>query len=149
MTAEGSSGERIEELGPFVGTWQMTASLASEPGSPPRADTTFEWLAGERFLIQRWRIDYPHAPDGIAIIGFDDDRATYLQRYFDSRGVARVYEMSFADGVWKLSRIAPGVSQRFIGTFNEAGDTISCTWESSSDGSTWEHDFDITYTRAP
>lgn len=30
--------------------------------------------------------------------------------------------MSFADGVWKLLRIAPGFSQRFPGTFDETGD---------------------------
>ena len=36
--------------------------------------------------------------------------------------MARVYEMGFADGVWKLLRIAPGFSQRFPGTFDETGD---------------------------
>ena len=50
--------------------------------------------------------------------------------------MARVYEMSFADSIWKLLRIAPGFSQRFTGTFDETGDTIAGTWESSSDGST-------------
>jgi hypothetical protein len=56
--------------------------------------------------------------------------------------------MSLAGGVWKLWRIAPGFSQRFRGTFDESGSTIAGTWESSSDGSTWEHDFDLTYRRA-
>jgi hypothetical protein len=93
-------------------------------------------------------VEHPDAPDGIAIIGFDEDRATYLQHYFDSRGVARVYEMSFTDGVWKLLRLAPGFSQRFTGTFNDTADTISGRWERSSDGSHWEPDFDIAYKRA-
>ena len=44
------------------------------------------------------------------MIGWDEEKETYLQHYFDSRGEARVYEMSFADGVWKLMRIAPGFS---------------------------------------
>ena len=41
-----------------------------------------------------------------------------LQRYFDSRGVARVYEMTIADRVWTLQRlaVAPDFSQRFTGT---------------------------------
>ena len=144
----GSSHERVEDLEVFVGTWRITASLAPEGAPPPLAETSFEWLEGRRFLVQRWHVDYPDAPDGIAIIGFDDERATFLQHYFDSRGVARVYEMSFADGVWKLWRDAPGFSQRFTGTFAAAADTISGAWERSSDGSTWEHDFDLTYTRA-
>src|SRR5439155_1471157 len=83
--------------------------------------------------------------DGIAIIGFDADKATLLQHYFDSRGVARVYEMTFADNVWTLQRFAaaPDFSQRFTGTFNKAGDTISGMWEISRDGATWEHDYDL------
>jgi hypothetical protein len=138
--------EALEPLGVFVGEWSMTASLAPSPADAPRARTTFEWLPGRRFLIQRWEVDHPDAPDGIAIIGFDAEKATYLQHYFDSRGVARVYEMTFADRVWKLRRLAPGFSQRFTGTFSD-DDTIVGRWELSRDGSTWEHDFDLTYTR--
>jgi hypothetical protein len=146
MSAQ-ESGPDPEELDVFVGVWQMTASIAPEAGTPPSAQTSFEWLEGRRFLVQRWRVEHPDAPDGIAIIGFDEDRETYLQHYFDSRGVARVYEMSFTDGVWKLLRMAPGFSQRFTGTFNDTADTISGRWERSSDGSSWEHDFDIAYRR--
>lgn len=107
----------------------------------------FEWLQGERFLIQRWEVDHPDAPDGIAIIGFDDVRDGFRQHYFDSRGVARVYEMSFDDRVWKLWRDDPGFSQRFTGAFSEDGNTIRGAWEVFEDGSTWEHDFDLTYVR--
>jgi hypothetical protein len=141
-----SSRLEIDDLNVFVGVWEMTASLMPD-GVPPRAETSFEWLEGCRFLIQRWQVDHPAAPNGIAIIGSDEERGTCLQHYFDSRGVARVYEMSFADGVWKLWRIAPGFCQRFTGTFDEQDDTITGSWESSSDGSAWEHDFDLTYRR--
>jgi hypothetical protein len=137
----------MTDLDMFVGVWQMTASLPPEADAL-QAEATIEWLEGRRFLIQRWHVDHPDAPDGIAIIGFDDESATYRQHYFDSRGVARVYEMSFADGVWKLWRDAPGCSQHFTGSFNESGDTITGAWQMSSDGSTWEHDFDLTYRRA-
>jgi hypothetical protein len=136
----------MENLDPLLGVWHMSASLPTD-GDPPHAEASFEWLDGGRFLIQRWRVDHPAAPDGIAIIGAGETEGSYRQHYFDSRGVARVYEMTLADGVWKLWRTAPGFSQRFTGTFNPAGDTISGTWELSRDGSTWEYDFDITYTR--
>lgn len=43
--------------------------------------------SGRRFLIQRWEVDHPEAPDGIAIIGFDPDKGGLRQHYFDSRGV--------------------------------------------------------------
>ncbi|MGI8795561.1 MAG: hypothetical protein ACR2IR_03060, partial [Acidimicrobiia bacterium] len=61
-------------------------------------------MPGEQFLVERWEVPHPDAPDGIAIIGVDQSGENYLQHYFDSRGVARVYEMSFRDGVWELWR---------------------------------------------
>ena len=56
--------------------------------------------------------------------------------------------MTFTDGVWRLVRLAPGFSQRFTGTLSEDDSTITGSWEFSPDGSTWEHDFDLTYTRS-
>ena len=127
----------------------MTSGFAADPADAPNALTTFEWLSGGRFLVQRWQVDHPEAPDGIAIIGPGDANGSYLQHYFDSRGVARVYEMTFADGVWTLERraTAPDFSQRFTGTFSNDASTIAGRWERSSDGSSWAHDFDLTYTR--
>lgn len=89
----------------------------------------------------------PRRPDGIAIIVPENSDEKYRQHYFDSRGVSRVYEMSLRDGVWKLWRQSPGFSQRFMGTFGDGGNTITGFWEKSGDGSTWEHDFDLTYTK--
>lgn len=136
----------LHGLDVFVGRWRLTTSLAPADAQP-EAETTFEWLEGERFLIQRWRVDHPDAPDGIAIIGYDDASGTCRQHYFDSRGVARDYAMSLADGVWRLERLEPGFSQRYIGTFDDSSTSISGAWELSSDGTEWEHDFDLTYTR--
>jgi hypothetical protein len=143
-----SPRQTLEALDVFVGEWSMTSSFAPDPASGPHARTTFEWLSGRQFLIQRWDVEHPDAPDGIAIIGFDADKATLLQHYFDSRGIARIYEMTFADNVWTLQRTAaaPDFSQRFTGTFSD-DDTIVGRWESSPDGANWNSDFDLTYTR--
>ena len=139
----------LTSLDVFVGEWNMGASLAPSTADAPHARTMFEWLPGKRFLIQRWEVDYPDAPDGIAIIGFDADAASLLQHYFDSRGVQRVYAMTFADRVWTLERFAraPDFSQRFVGTFIDDDHTINGRWEISSDGSNWNPDFSLTYTR--
>jgi hypothetical protein len=141
----------FKALGVFVGKWAIEADFPDAPPIDARGQTTFEWMPGERFLIQRWEAPDP-APDGIAVIGFDDGRGTYLQHYFDARGVARIYEMSVGDGVWRLSRTAPDFTpldfaQRFTGTFSEDGRRIDGTWEICHDGSTWEHDFRLIYTK--
>jgi hypothetical protein len=139
----------LERLDAFIGEWSIEASFGPEA----TARAVFEWVLGGRFLMERSEVpDVPEAPDGLAIIGVDRDRQAYTQHYFDSRGVARVYAMTFRDGVWTLLRDAPDFTpldfwQRFTGEFSADGGTISGRWETSQDGSTWEHDFDLTYRK--
>jgi hypothetical protein len=68
--------------------------------------------------------------------------------YFDERGVSRRYETSLRDGVWRWWRSAPGFSQRFSGVISADGRTIVSHGELSRDGTTWEPDLQLTYTRA-
>ena len=61
--------------------------------------------------------------------------------------------MSVEEGVWKLWRDEPDFSrldfsQRFTGTFCADGREIVGRWEICHDGTTWEHDFDLSYARA-
>jgi hypothetical protein len=137
----------LADLDVFVGEWSLVASFGSAPAEGPRARTTFEWLTGKRFLIQRWEVAHPDAPDGIAVIGLDGD--SLAQHYFDSRGVARVYAMTFGNRLWTLERSAapPDFSQRFIGTFTDDDNTINGRWEIAHDGPNWMPDFSLTYSR--
>ena len=152
MVEQPSPSTELAPLESLLGEWSIEALFQQLPTSDVRGKTVFEWMTGGEFLLQRWEVPVPEAPDGLAIIGADPDGDNYLQHYFDSRGVARVYAMSLDDGVWKLSRTTAdfsplNFSQRFTGTFSEDGRTIQGRWEISHDGSTWEHDFDIVYTR--
>jgi hypothetical protein len=135
----------------FVGEWDLEARFEEAPPGPRpdgRAWVTFEWGPGEKFLVQRWAIPIPEAPDGVAIIAFHEDRDGYLQHYFDSRGVFRVYEMSLDDEVWKLWRVdQPDFDQRWEASFGDDGATIEGTWELREDDGVWKKDFDLIYTR--
>src|ERR1700726_3306501 len=93
-----SARAALSKLEVLVSEWRMQASLADAPAGL----TMFEWLTGGQFLVQRWEVPHPQAPDGIAIIGLAPEGGGYTQHYFDSRGVARVYEMGLGDGVWTL-----------------------------------------------
>jgi hypothetical protein len=108
--------------------------------------STFEWLEGEQFVIQRSQTHHPDFPDSISVIGLVDERLA--MHYFDSRGVHRVYEMSFDDGVLKIWRDEPGFSQRLEATFGEDGDSFGGVWKLSRDDETWDDDLEITYRRA-
>jgi hypothetical protein len=100
-------------------------SLPAGPGVAVRGRAAFEWLPGGRFLIERWEVERPEFPDGIAIIGSDPSGETLTQHYFDSRGVSRTYRMSLIDGVWRLGRQSPDFSQRFVDRFSDDGNTIT------------------------
>ncbi|WP_344393226.1 hypothetical protein [Streptomyces vastus] len=148
---ESARQEVLERLDVLVGEWMVEADF---PGlAAPAARSAFEWTLDGRFLVQRTEIALAEAPDSMAIVAVDPETGAYTQHYFDSRGVVRVYAMTFADGVWRLLREAPDFSplafrQRFTGRVSEDGDTIRGTWEMSSDGSaSWEKDFELTYRR--
>ena len=141
----------LQGLEPFVGEWRIEAP--SFPLAPELADAarmSFEWTLGGAFLLQRQSVPVPEAPDGLCLIG-PDGKDGYTQHYFDSRGVARVYAMTFDGHRWTLERHAPDFSplpfhQRWIGTFSDS-DTIEGRWEKSPDGSAWDLDFELAYHR--
>lgn len=140
----------LDSLDLLVGTWKVEAGPPGGPLWPGDARVTFEWLEGRRFLIERWQVDLPQAPDGIAIIGASEEPGGLRQYYFDSRGVHRIYEMTLDGGVWKLWRDDPDpFRQRFEGRIADDGRTISGRWEKSEDGSDWEIDFEQTYRKEP
>jgi hypothetical protein len=145
-----------ERLAPLIGTWSMAVVMPGEerPAELPDvgARATFEWVGDKAFVLERWTVPIPEAPDGIALIGWDAGRGTFLQHYFDERGVARIYETTFAGGVWKAERTKPDFSpfefsQRYSGTFSADGKRIDGTWDIAEDHKTWRKDFDLLYTR--
>ena len=133
-----------------MGQWEMelsNASFLSNPSATVRSRVVFEWLEDAAFLIMRMG-DYPSESQGaIWLINRDEASSDYKVFYYDNRKVSRIYEMRFADQVWKLWRQSPGYSQRFEGRVSHDGNKISAKWEKSNDGEMWEHDFDVTYTR--
>jgi hypothetical protein len=130
----------LKNLGRLVGKWDLELAFPSDPSNKVQAQVTFDWLEGEAFVIE-------HLASSVWIIGPDDSTETYFTLYHDERGVSRVYQMSLNGSTWNLWRNAPGFSQRFEGKFSDDDNTITAHWEKSFDGSTWEHDFDLTYKR--
>ena len=137
----------LAPLGVLVGTWNTVGTHPLVPGTTFHGRTTFEWLEGGAFLIMHSRIDEPEIPDGIAVFGSDDTTGECSMLYVDERGVSRRYEVSLRDDVWKWWRDAPGFAQRFTGAIAADGRTIVAGGELSRDGTNWEPDLQLTYTR--
>jgi hypothetical protein len=155
-----AQGEALARLGVFIGEWSVQAEFVDEGLAPPGADGTvpeirsrFEWALDGRFLLQHTEVPIPGAPDSLSIVAASSQTGGYMQHYFDSRGVVRLYAMSFADGAWTLTRESPDFSpldfrQRFTATFSADRSTIAGAWEKASASGDWEHDFTLTYRRA-
>jgi len=148
--AHSAPNATLERLAAFIGEWDLEISSMSfrdDPAAVERGHASFDWLEGGAFLIQRSEISAPDFPRSKAIIAPDDQAETYGMLYFDSRGVSRIYKMTFSGGIWTVWRDFPGFSQRFLGTFSDDGKVITARWEKSTDGSRWEHDFALKYTK--
>ena len=140
--------EALKRLEPLVGQWTLEAKPPEGPPWPGEARTTIEWHDSGAHLVQRSTVDIPEAPDTISIMGCDAANGTYFQLYSDERGVCRVYEMSIAEGQWKLWREGEPFAQRFSAQISDEGDTIVGRWEKKTlDGRRWETDFDLTYRK--
>jgi len=140
----------LDALAPLLGEWDIeitSMSFQEDPSASVRGHSSLAWLEGGAFLIQHSEIPNSAFPTSTAVIGADDEAGAYRMLYYDSRGVSRIYRMTFSGGIWTLWRDFPGFSQRFHGTFSEDGRVISAYWEKSGDGTNWERDFNLTYTR--
>ena len=155
MTASKASTPALTALALLVGEWTVEVDITGVPAG--RA--VFEWALEGNFLVQRNEIPHPDFPDSELIVGASSDSAsfgsttgaTFIQHYFDSRGMARIYQMEFGDGKWTLLRNTPDFGpldfqQRFIGHISD-NNTINGSWAHSADGETWEHDFTLSYHR--
>jgi hypothetical protein len=131
----------------LVGEWEIAVDL---PGAEDvRGHVVFEMLG--QILVQRTTVPVPEAPDSCCLVVTGED-GSYLQHYFDSRGTARLYAMTFDGRTWTLERTKPDFSpldicQRFVATISDDGATIDGEWLNSDDGQQWSRDFGLTYTR--
>ncbi|MFE9688354.1 hypothetical protein [Micromonospora sp. NPDC005806] len=142
----------LARLDVLVGRWTVQPKVAGLGAGW----TEFTWIEGGQYLRQftdaepvpdtapqAWRENNPLP--ATQLIGLDDTAEAFSVLYGDARGVHRVYQMTFADGVWRMWRDAPGFQQRWVATVGD--DAIDGRWEKSADGADWALDFELTYRR--
>jgi hypothetical protein len=142
----------MERLEPLVGEWSVEGSFRDAGPTGVEGRSVYEWTLDRAFLVERSEVPHPEAPGSVSLIGRAPSGDGFLQHYFDSRGIARVYKMTFENGVWKRWRDEADFSplsfgQRFEGRFSDDGRRIDARWEITDDDGNWMVDFELTYTR--
>jgi len=142
----------MRRLEPLVGEWDVTLTHAwflDSMNTEIHGTATIEWYA-DAFLLLRSSFPGRSADQGGSAWGMafsrNDPRDTFVALYNDDRGVSRVFDMSFADGVWTLLREDPDFHQRLAIRIGE--DRLDWRADASEDaGQSWRKDLDYVFVR--
>ncbi len=136
----------LEQFRVLIGEWDMVGRHPAFP-SAVQGHSSFTWLIEGALLVWHFDWDRPGPPSAMSVIGRDDAFEACSMLYADERGVARIYQMTLSGDTWRLWRDSPGFSQRMTGKVSGDGDTITVQGELARNGSSWEQDLDVIYTR--
>lgn len=130
----------------LIGTW-TTESTHPSIDAVVHGTTSFAWLEGNAYVIQRTHNDHESFPDSIAVIGppEEGDGDELLMEYFDSRGVRRTYVIALADGVLRVWRDHPTFAQRYSATLGDA--EFDGLWQVAETPGEWVDDLAVSYRR--
>jgi len=144
-------GKPLDELEPFIGEWNVEGRHVALPDTVIQGRSVFEWWGDRVFLMHRSTFDHPDFPDSISVIGATRPDGGLALHWFDTRGVHRLFDMTFARGVWTISRTAAGpkdFDQDMHAAFSADGNTITSESRLSEPGAhEMSRDFSVTYTR--
>ena len=92
-----------EVLDLLIGEWIEQIRLPDAPAGR----MTCEWILDHRYMLQRSDSPQPEFPDSMAVVADDENTNSFVQHYFDSRGVVRIYQMTLDEHSWTLQRHEP------------------------------------------
>jgi hypothetical protein len=137
----------LEPFGALIGEWTMELTHPSIEGTVVRGRTTYEWLEGRRFLVQRAVNEHPDFPDSLAVIGVMEGESDLSMQWFDSRGIHRVYAIAFDGRELTIAREAAEFGQRMSATLSDDGSTLAGVWL-LDEGEGYRDDLAFTFRRA-
>jgi hypothetical protein len=139
--------ESLAKLEPLVGVWDLTLTnswFLESMETRVSGEASFEWL-DDAFVVWRWWAGSRDEP-AVMVIGRSDARDAFTALSWDSRGVARVFAMTWGDGEWTLFREDPDFHQRIVAKVEQ--DRIVASVDASEDaGTTWRKDVDLLFER--
>jgi hypothetical protein len=139
---------RLEPFQALIGEWELELTHPMLENTVVRGRSTYEWLEGGRFLIQRAANEHPDFPDSICVIGVMEGENELSMQYFDSRGVHRVYAIGFDGSELTMERDDPEFAQRARARLTDDGSTLAGIWQLNEAGQGFRDDLAFTYRRA-
>lgn len=144
--------DAMRRLEPMVGDWDLTMTHAwflDSLDTEIKGSATIEWYA-DAFLLLRAVFEGRTAEQGgsawVVAFSRNDPRDAFVALTYDDRGVRRVFDMTFAEGVWTLSREDPDFHQRIV--MRLGADRIDMRADASEDGgTTWRKDLHYIFVR--
>ena len=140
-----SAPEELRRLASLAGRWRWTGR--SRTGDfAVEGETDLRWLPGAHFLVERGGLESAGVTNhSLAVTGWDKQRRDCVSDYLDSDGTQDSYRLGIEDKELKINW--PRV--RFAGRFDDSGDVVTGTWESSPDGSRWQYWYDAELSHLP
>jgi len=145
----------LSRLDVFLGEWALRGEQHDGPFGPAariRAQQSYEWLAGQHFMLMLFEGELGDDEIGCAeIIGEAKSGHGFCAHAFYNDGARREWRLGEKHGVWIRTgeETSPdGVMKiRCTTAFALAGDVQTSKWEYTKDGDRWLTFWDVTARR--
>lgn len=130
---------KLKELEVFVGNWDVNGkNLITAPLAPDehiKGTESYEWMDGNFYLECRWNRDFgKYSHIGLGVIGYDEEKKTFVTYNFDNLGYTRMYMFNHDGDTWKMN----GEHERAMYVFSNGGNTMVIDWEVRKEGEDWK-----------
>jgi hypothetical protein len=131
----------------LIGKWSSESTHRLLPGTLLLGRVDMQWLSGERYVIWRADNDDSRIPDSLSVVGVMEGDENLSMQYFDSRGVNRVYSVSFDGKTLTTERKAPGFNQRLHGVLDSDGSVLKAVSQLDENGKGYVDDLSFIFRR--
>jgi Protein of unknown function (DUF1579) len=140
----------LRKLDRFVGTWEMKGRTLNSDVDKVTARTSFEWLPGGHFLVQRFAADFMGMEiQSLEVIGYDPTTGTFPSTVYANMAARPLpYRWEIDGDEVKIAAEALGAT--FRGRWSEDGTVFSGGWrpDPGHEGQPGNIPYDISGSRA-
>ncbi|HEX2470373.1 MAG TPA: DUF1579 family protein [Candidatus Limnocylindrales bacterium] len=140
----------LRKLDRFVGTWAMKGRTLDSDVDNVTARTSFEWLPGGNFLVQRFAADFMGMDiQSLEVIGYDPATGTFPSTVYANMAPVPLPYRWEIDGD-DLRIRAEALNANFNGRWNDDGTVFSGGWrpDPGHEGDPGNVPYDISGSRA-